>query len=278
MKRLVYYISDSTGITAATLGQALLSQFDGLDYESLTKPFVDDEDKIQQLVQEINAAAQSSVTKPLVFCTFSNDRLRDQLSLTNGLILDLMHGFIKQLEGELGLPSNHALGHFHAIFDTTHYERRINAINFTLDHDDGSNPHHYTEAELVLIGVSRTGKTPVSVYLAIQFGIKVANYPLTDTELHGITLPSLVSGHRHKLFALTTDSQRLHEIRSARRPNSSYSSLLQCSKEIQDTEILYRRAQIKYLNTSKLSIEEIASQILQCINYRSSERNRCATW
>ncbi len=278
MKRIVYYVSDSTGITAATLGQALLSQFDGLDYEPLTIPFVDSEEKIQQLVQEINATGTCNATRPLVFCTFGNGRLRDQLRHANALVLDLMHDFIKQLEHELGLPSSHALGHFHAVLtDPKNYENRINAVDFTIAHDDGISPHHYADAELVLIGVSRTGKTPVSVYLAIQFGVKVANYPLTDSDLLSITLPQALADNRRKLFALTIDAQRLHEIRSARRPDSPYSSLPQCSREIHDAEALYRHTQIEYLNTSKLSIEEIASQVLTRIGYRRSERNRRAT-
>ena len=182
--RAVFYVSDSTGITAATLGQALLSQFDDLDYESVTAPFVTSEDKIQRLVQEINAIAERNAVKPLVFCTFGNGRLRDQLRYANALVLDLMHDFIKQLEHELGLSSNHALGHFHAVLtDLSTYENRINAVDYTIAHDDGIRPHHYADAELVLIGISRTGKHRYRFTSRFSLGIKVANYPLTDSEL-----------------------------------------------------------------------------------------------
>ena len=269
MKRTVYYVSDSTGITAETLGQALLSQFDDFICESITIPFASSEESIRDLVREINTVAKRDNARPLVFCTFSNSGLRYQLAEADGLVLDLMHDFIEKMEQELNIRSSHALGHFHAaLTNQKSYEGRIDAVDFAINHDDGASTRHYAEADIILIGVSRTGKTPVSVYLAIQFGIKTANYPLTDADLIYGALPAVLVQHRPKLFALSIEPQRLQQIRTARQPGSVYASLIQCRKETREAEALYRQEAVECLNISKLSIEEIASRILVRTGYR----------
>ena len=263
MKRSVFFVSDSTGITAETLGHALLSQFETLEYAQATIPFVGDEGQAREAVRRIVAAGAEDGQRPIVFSTLTNSQLNEILHESNALILDFFSAFIRPLETELNRGSSHAAGRFHGLVDRASYDGRIDAMDFALDHDDGGGVRHYCDADVILVGVSRSGKTPTCVYLALQFGIRAANYPVTEDDLDAGSLPEVLAPHKERLFGLTIVPERLRQIRSERRPNSRYASLNRCRREVADTETLFEREGIQFIDTSGSSIEEIASKILQ---------------
>lgn len=261
--RTVFLVSDRTGITVQALGQALLQQFSDLEVEPVNVPFVADERAAREVVERVHAAAVRDGAMPIVFSSLADDHLRDILKTSGALCLDFLESFIAPLEQALGQPSLHRAGHTRAAPDSAAYERRIEAVNFTLAHDDGITTSQLDEAEIILIGVSRSGKTPTSLYLGLQFGIRAANFPLTEDELAVPTLPISLRPFRAKLFGLTIDPLRMHHIRNARRPGSRYASLRQCEFEVRQALRLYTELGIPHLDTSTRSIEEIASTITQ---------------
>lgn len=264
MNRTIFFISDGTAITAETLGYTLLTQFEDLEYRQVTLPFIDDLDKAKAAVGAINRAAEHDERRPLVFSTMTDDVILETIRTGQALVLDLFSVFIQPLEEELGTCSSHASGRSHGMWDGMSYNTRIDAVNFALQHDDGASVRHYDDAEVILVGVSRSGKTPTCVYLAMHFGILAANYPLTPDELEGGgDLPKVLRRYRQKLFGLSIDPDRLQQIRNGRRPDSRYASLPQCNTEVRDAEALFRSERIPYLNTTTISIEEIASKLLQ---------------
>ena len=262
MKRSVFFISDSTGITAETLGHALLTQFDDLEYRQFTIPFVRDSKAAEDAVEKINAAAHEDGTRPIVFSTLTGADLHRAVSASDGLVLDVFNVFLRPLEHELQRGSAHATGRFHGLVDRAVYDARIGAVDFALKHDDGEGLEGYHEADLVLVGVSRSGKTPTCVYLSMQFGVRAANYPFTIEDIDRDCLPEVLKAHRERLFGLTIAPERLCQIRSQRRPDSRYASLSQCRMEVRAVESLLRRERIPVLDSSTASIEEIATSIL----------------
>lgn len=261
--RTVFLVSDRTGITAQTLGRALLSQFGALDVARVTVPFVSDDTAAHTLVERIRATAVRDGVMPIVLSSIADDRLRAILKTSGALCLDFLETFIAPLEQALGAPSLHRAGASHGDPESAAYERRIDAVNFTLAHDDGIVTAQLHEAEIILIGVSRAGKTPTSLYLGLQFGIRAANCPLTEDELVVPKLPATLVPFRDKLFGLTIDPQRMHHIRQARRPGSRYASREQCEFEVRQALRLYRELGIPHLDTTTRSIEEIATTITQ---------------
>ncbi len=263
MERTVFYVSDSTGITAETLGHTLLTQFDSIEYRQVTLPFVADMDKAREAVRQINEAAERDGHRPIVFSTLTSSEVYEAVTRCNALVLDLFSVFIRPLEREFNRGSSHVRGRSHGLVDRASYEIRIDAVDFALSHDDGASTRHYGDADIILIGVSRSGKTPTCIYLGLQFGIRAANYPITEENLVDGRLPEVLIPHRNRLFGLTIDAERLRQIRSERRPNSRYASVSQCRTEVREVESLFRAHGIKYLDTSSTSIEEIATRLLQ---------------
>ena len=261
-KRAVFFLSDRTGITAEMLGHSLLTQFEGLEFETHTLRFIDSVDKAELSVAKINQAAQQNGCRPLVFSTLINIQIKTIFGASEGLFLDLFDAFIGPLENELQTPSATIEGRSHAMGADNHYKARIDAVNFTLNSDDGVNVHNYPNADIILIGVSRSGKTPTCLYLAMQYGLTTANYPLTEEDLTVTRLPDILEPYRDKLFGLTINPQRLHQIRNERMSASRYASLEQCTFEVSCVENIYQREHIPFLNTSSMSIEEIATTIL----------------
>lgn len=258
-QRSVFFVSDHTGITAETLGRGLLSQFDHIEFRRTTLPFVDTEGKARAAVEKINEAASSEGGRPLVISSITAPDIRAQVAAANALVLDVFDAFIPILEAELGTASSHAVGKFHSV--TNGYVHRIDAVNFTLAHDDGLGSK-LAEADIILAGVSRCGKTPTCLYLALQYGLYAANYPLTSEDFERGKLPDLVTAHRGKLFGLSISPERLQQIRQERRPDSTYSSLANCQREVHQAEALFRQLNIPYLDSTTMSIEEIASTIV----------------
>lgn len=261
-KRTVYYISDGTGLTAQAFGRSLLTQFEQLEFDETTIPYINTIEKAKTLVSQINARYDEKNLKPLLFTTCVNEEIREVLVQSHGMMFDFFHIFIGPLENELKTKSSHHMGRMHSIHNFQNYFTRINAVNFALHTDDGNNTRHYQQAEFILVGVSRCGKTPTALYLALQFGIKVANYPFIPDDMVRMQLPEILQQQRHKLFGLTIKPNRLQAIRGERRPNSKYASLEQCRYEIEKVEALFKQQRIQFLDTSTRSIEEIAAIIL----------------
>lgn len=262
MPRSVFFISDHTCITAETVGRSLLSQFPGFAFQRTALPFRDSEEKLKEACLRIAAAAERDGQLPLVFSTLADPGLRRFLEESEGLVFDLFGAFMGRLEDSLGLASDQAVGRAHGLGDEARGRQRIAAIKFTLDTDDGLNLSAYGKADLILVGVSRSGKTPACLYLAMQYGIAAANYPLAEEDLGRPELPSALLAQRRRLFGLTLREERLHQLRQERKPDSGYASLPRCRYEIRAAEALFTAAGIPVLDTSNLSVEEIAVKLL----------------
>jgi hypothetical protein len=261
--RTVFFISDGTGITAETFGKAILAQFE-LKTRYIRLPFIDSADKAHQAVRQINHTAEIENIKPIVFTTLVNMEVLQVIrDGCKGMLLDMFGTFVNPLEEEFGIKSHHRVGRFSDVSKSKDYHDRIEAINFSLAHDDGQSNRDLESAEVILVGVSRSGKTPTSLYLAMQHGLKAANYPLIPEDFERKQLPPDLVPHRKKIFGLTIHPDRLSEIRTERRPNSKYASIENCRQEVADAESMMRRSGIRWLSTTTKSIEEIATTILQ---------------
>lgn len=261
-KRTIYFLSDQTGVTAETLGHSLLTQFDTQQFRQVTLPFISTEDKAKEAVKKINAAAASEANRPIVFSTLVQNELRAIVREANGLHLDIFDAFLEPLEEELQAEPSHVPGRAHGMSDINAYMKRIEATNFALANDDGGVSRNYDMADVILVGVSRSGKTPTCLYLALQYGVYAANYPLTEEELEAGRLPDVLVQQKHKLFGLTIAPDRLQQIRKERRPLGNYSTAQQVSYELRETDKIFKRYGIPNVDTTEFSIEEIASRIL----------------
>lgn len=261
-QRTVFFVSDGTGITAETLGATVLTQFADVEFKKTTLPFINTPERARSAVDYINHVAESGA-RPLVFSTTVNDEIRGILRSVRALFLDLFDAYIAPVELELGLKSTHAQGRAHGMSDAHRYDARIAAMNFAMEHDDGQSSRDLERATLILIAPSRCGKTPTTLYLALQHAIFATNFPLTEDDLEGLRLPKALRGFESKLFGLTSDPERLTEVRGERRPGSKYASLAQCAYELRQAEQLYRRHNVPFLNSAKMSIEEIAAMVMQ---------------
>lgn len=261
-RRVVFFLSDQTGVTAETLGRSLLTQFEGHEFDKVTLPFIDTLDKAEEALRRINAVARESGLRPLIFSTLVQDEFRVRFAAAEGLFLDFFDTFLGPLERELGTASTHTVGRAHGMSDLHTYDRRIEATNFALGNDDGARTSEYGLADVILLGVSRSGKTPTCLYLALTYGVFAANYPLSEDEFENGGLPAVLEPHRSKLFGLTISAERLQQIRRERRAGGRYATAGQVRYELRAAEALFSRYQIPYLDTSAFSIEEIASKIL----------------
>jgi regulator of PEP synthase PpsR (kinase-PPPase family) len=264
-KRTVIYVSDGTGITAETLGHGLLSQFEDIEFRPLRFPFIDDADKARECVTRIDEMRQREGRKPIVIMTQTNAEYSAILHRADAFFIDLFDTFIVPLEKELGSRYSRAMGRSHGQANPE-YNARIAAVNFALAHDDGVSDADLKNADIILVGVSRSGKTPTSLYLSLQFSLKAANYPLIPEDFERGHLPSRLLPYRHKLFGLTIAPEQLHRIRTERRANSKYASLDNCRYEVAEAEKLMRREGIKWFDTTSKSIEELSVQLMQELN------------
>lgn len=263
LKRMAFFVSDRTAITAETLGHSLLTQFESLQIEQESLRFIDSVERAERARSRINQAAIEDGAPPLVFSTLINAQLREIVRSGNCIFLDFFETFINHLEQELQVKSSLTEGRSHGLTDIEKYFSRMEAVNFTLSHDDGSTVNRLHEADIIMMGISRTGKTPTCLYLSLHYGIRAANFPLTEDDLEELRLPQSLKPYRDKLFGLTTDPMRLQQIRQERLPNSRYASLEQCDFETRQAEALYRRLSIPYLHTTMKSIEEIAATLIE---------------
>lgn len=261
-KRRVFFVSDRTGITAETLGNSLLSQFDDIDFQRTTLPFINSPDKARATVEAIELATREG-EPAIIFSTTVNNEIRAILREARGSFYDPFDSYVADLERTLQEKSLHVEGRAHGIPDRGRYESRIDAMNFSMHHDDGQTKRGLEKADVIVLGPSRCGKTPVCLYMAMQYGLFCANYPLTEDDMENGRLPEHLTEHRSKLFGLILDPERLQQIRQERRPGSRYASLQQCLYELNQAEQLYRKFAVPYANSTAMSIEEIAALIMQ---------------
>jgi regulator of PEP synthase PpsR (kinase-PPPase family) len=257
-KLSVFFVSDHTGVTAEAVGHSLLSQFRELEYQAQTVPFVDTPDKAEALSRRVRAAMPA-----VIISTLTDQSIRAKLRDCEAPLFDVFDAFSEPLAAMLGMSPTASSGQIHGMSNS--YHARIDAVNFALAVDDGLNPERLGEADLILVGVSRAGKTPVSLYLALQYGKKAANYPLTPDDLGAHTLPPVLLAHREKLRGLTLSAERLAQIRNERLPNSRYASLENCRNEIQAAESMLAASAIQVIDSTHRSVEEIAAMIVHTV-------------
>lgn len=267
-QRTVFYVSDGTGITAEGFGHSLLAQFEKLAIREIRLPFIDCMVKAHEALEKINRCSAAEPYRPLVFSTLVNPEIASVMREANAFVINLFASFVEPLEQELGMKSTHTIGRLHNVADSQQYKNRIEAINFSLAHDDGQSAANLKDADVILVGVSRSGKTPTSLYLAMQHGLKAANYPLIPEDFERKKLPPALLAYRSKLFGLSITPERLSQVRNERRPGSQYASLNNCRHEVAEAEHMMRREGIRWLSSTSKSIEEIATTILQQLGDR----------
>ncbi|MDH3492035.1 MAG: kinase/pyrophosphorylase [Acidobacteriota bacterium] len=261
--RNAFIISDRTAVTAEALGNSLLSQFPTVRFNIEILPFIDSQVKANRAVELINQANVESGQKPIVFATLVDDDVRGVISRSDCEFFDLFDTFVNPLELVLGTESSHKVGLSHGMSNAQGYTARIGAMNYALETDDGIETRSYRRAQIIIVGVSRSGKTPTCLYLALQYGVYAANYPLTDSELDSNRLPEVLEAHKDKLFGLTIDPFRLQQIRQERYNRASYASARQCQYEVAQTEAIFRRSNVMFLNSTQMSVEELGAKIMQ---------------
>ncbi|MBT8422225.1 MAG: kinase/pyrophosphorylase [Gammaproteobacteria bacterium] len=261
-RRTVFFVSDQTGVTAETLGHSLLTQFDGYEFDLVTLPFLDTLDKIQGAVEQIEQRAEEQGVAPIIFSTLVQDELRQAFHPQQGRLIDFFDSYLPVLERELHAKSSHKAGQAHGLVDASRYDQRMDATNYALNNDDGARTNDYARADIILTGVSRSGKTPTCLYLALSYGVFAANYPLSEDELESGQLPLILQEYKDKLYGLTIAANRLQQIRRERRATGSYATMPQISFEIRAAEAMFRRYKIPYVDATRSSIEELASTIL----------------
>ncbi len=261
-KRAVFFVSDSTGITVEALGRSVLAQFEGVEFAQRTLAFVDDEKKAADAAAQIRRAAEQDGVRPILFYTFADESLGEVLRNSGAMPMDCLEIFTRPLESELGVRASHSAGVSHS-FREKGYQRRIDALNFAMDFDDGGMVRGLERADIILVGVSRSGKTPTSLYLALHFGVFTANYPLVDEDLESDCLPAPLLKHKSKIYGLTISPVRLAQIREQRRPGSGYAQPAKCEQEVRAALRLFHACDIQYFDATNRSVEELSSKILK---------------
>lgn len=257
--RSVYFVSDHTGVTAEVLGHSLLARFADVPVRTTTRPFVNTVPRVDALAAELAALPET----PVVFSTITDERIRARLAAAPCLHLDLFEPFLGRLSATFERAPQERVGAYHGIRNLASYQARIDAVEYALATDDGSNTARYGRSEVVMIGVSRVGKSPTCLYLALQYGVRAANYPLADDDFERDGLPEAVAAYRGRLFGLTIAARRLHELRQQRRPGSDYADPQRCAFEVRQAERLFRRHGVPFQDASTLSVEELAALVLQ---------------
>jgi regulator of PEP synthase PpsR (kinase-PPPase family) len=260
----VFFLSDSTGISAETMGNALLIQFPDVTFERTLFPFISSVEQAREVVGQLDAAMDGPVA-PLVFSTAAVDEVREELLRSRAPIIDLFGMHMARVEEQLGARGLHEARRLHGVGDVRRYNARMAAIEFAIEHDDGLASRHMDRADLVLLAPSRCGKTPTAMYLALQHGLFVANYPLVDEDLETTELPEPVRALKDRCFGLTTTVSRLTRVRQERRPDSRYASEEQCRFELRRAAAMYKAHGLPTVDTSAASVEEIATVVIQTL-------------
>jgi [pyruvate, water dikinase]-phosphate phosphotransferase / [pyruvate, water dikinase] kinase len=261
----VFFLSDSTGISAETMGNALLIQFPELRFERTVIPFISSVEEARRVVARLDAALDESARTPLVFTTAASDEVRLELSKSRCPMIDFFDLHMAKVESILDTRGVRLAARLHGVGDIKRYNSRMQAIEYTIEHDDGQSVRGLEKASVVLVAPSRCGKTPTAMYLALQHGLFVANYPIVEEDLDTHELPRPVRDLRDRCFGLMTTPARLSAVRQERRPNSQYASLEQCTFELRRTEAIFKAHDLPVVDTSTKSVEEISTIILQTL-------------
>lgn len=256
-----FFLAGGTGISAETLGNMMLQQFPSVSFSRRKIPFITTVEQAREVVTQLDGAMTDEVT-PLVFSTVSDEEVRAELQQTKCAFIDLFGSHLSTVEHVLHVNAVHRVQALHGVGDVGRYEARMRAVEYAMEHDDGQSMRNLEHAQLILIAPSRCGKTPTSIYLALQHGVRVANYPLVDEDFQSSELPLPVRPYAAKCFGLLSTAARLAQVRGERRPGSRYASLAQCSYELRRAEAMYRAHGIPVVNSSAMSVEEIAAVIM----------------
>jgi len=262
-ERTVFFVSESTGITAETLGHSLLSQFPHLEFTYHQRPFIDSQEKALVLSSEIAQISAEQEFKPIVFATMPDQKINKILADADCHYYEVFENYLVKIGKDLKAEPKRESGLSHGLVNEKNYDARIDALNFTLKHDDAMVLKTIGDADVIIVGVSRSGKTPTSLYLALKFGIKAANYPITEDDFEHNELPQVLLDNRDKLFATSIIAKRLQQIREKRRPNSQYSSIQTCKDEIKKAQKIYEKYDLHPMDVTSQSIEELAAQIVR---------------
>lgn len=258
----VFFVAGGTGISAETLGNLMLARFPGLTFARRKIPFILTLEQARAVLAQIDEAMTDTVT-PLVFSTVTDETIRQEIQTTRAAFIDLFGSHLDTVERVLHVNATHNALALHGVGDTRRYDQRMKAIEFAMEHDDGASLRNLEQSDLILVAPSRCGKTPTSMYLALQHGLKVANYPLVPEDFDTEALPRPIAQLADKCFGLLSTSARLSQVRGERRPGSSYATLAQCSFELRRAEAMYRAHRIPSINSAKMSVEEMAAVIMQ---------------
>ena len=263
----VFFLSDSTGISAETMGNALLIQFPGLRFERRLIPFITTVQEARQVVAVLDRAMDGPKT-PLAFSTTAVTEIRNELHRSRCPLIDFFDLHMSRVESILGVKGQRVASRLHGVGDVQRYNARMAAVEYAIEHDDGQSLRAMDKADVILLAPSRCGKTPTTMYLALQHGVFVANYPLVPEDMDSQELPRPVRALKSRCFGITTTPARLTQVRNERRPNSKYASLEQCSYELRQAEAIYRTHRIPVINSSAKSVEEMSTVILQLLKQR----------
>jgi len=259
----VYYVSDCTGITAEALGSGLLSLFPHTRFQSYHAPYINTVEKAQDFISQIKQDNSVTGTLAIVFATMPNPEIDSLLRQAPCHYYELFNGFVNQLSADTGLPSVNTPGSRHGLLNQKYYDRRIDSVDYALLHDDALSLNNLAQADVILVGVSRSGKTPTCLYLAMHFGLRAANYPLTDDDFKRQDFPQAIKDNIDKVLALTIMPNRLVQIREKRSPGSRYATLSECQSELRSAQKIFNRYGLDVLDTTSSSIEELATKIIR---------------
>lgn len=260
----IYIISDSLGETGELVARAAMSQFSQGNYTIKRHSYVQDTEKIKEVLDMASNNGRS-----IIIYTLVNKELIDftkaytkELNLGS---IDLLSPLMELLSKELGLEPDHEPGAIRKLDES--YFKRIEAIEFAVKYDDGKDPRGFKEADLILLGVSRTSKTPLSMYLANK-NIKVANLPLV---MESEPSEEIFKVSSRKVIGLTNSPEKLNEIRQERLKSlglgqsSSYASLERILDELEYADNIMKRIGCPIIDVSNKAIEETAEIIISIL-------------
>ena len=268
----VFFLSDSTGISAETMGNALLIQFPELRFERTLIPFITSVEEARRVVAILDVAMDGPVT-PLAFTTAAVDEVRLELLTSRCPVIDFFDMHMTRVERILGVAGAREASRLHGVGDVKRYNARMAAVEYAIEHDDGQSLRALHKAQVILLAPSRCGKTPTTMYLALQHGVFVANYPLVDEDFEAAGLPRPVQDLEDRCFGLLTTPARLSEVRQERRPHSRYASLEQCSYELRRAKAMFAAHRIPTVDSSAKSVEEMSTVILQSMSVKTNQRS-----
>lgn len=266
-KLAVYIVSDAIGQSAVNIAHSALSQFPDLEYIIKDYTFISEIAEIDEIIHVL----ENEEKRAIVLHTFSNPEMAKYLDRESRGVCedsyDILTPIVDRISNLVELKPNAQSGIVNRRLDSNYFSR-IEALEFAVNHDDGKDPKGFLEADIVILGISRTSKTPLSIFLANN-NFKVANLPLVPES----TLPEEIwNVDPKRIIGLTNDVSILSEIRKERmisygmNPETYYSNTNRIEAEIYYAEKLYKKLECKVINVANRSIEETAGNIISYLN------------